>query len=108
MRMGGEEFMLLVRGSDAALRAEKLRQAITLRVSREVEGLDRIVTASMGLLEAPQSALPSADFDTIYTRIDKLLYEAKADGRNRTASERIKAFAGNRMLPRRGDRRRAA
>lgn len=108
MRMGGEEFMLLVRGADGPRRAEKLRQAITLRVSREVEGLDQIVTASMGLLEAPRSALPSADFDTIYTRIDKLLYEAKADGRNRTASERIQAFAGNRMLPRRGDRRRAA
>jgi len=108
MRMGGEEFMLLVRGADARLRAEKLRQAITLRVGREVQGLDHVVTASMGLLEAPQSALPSVDFDTIYTRIDKLLYEAKANGRNRTASEKIKAFVGTRALSRRSDRRRAA
>lgn len=107
MRMGGEEFMLLVRGADAGLRAEKLRQAITLRVSREIVGLDHVVTASMGLLEASQGALPAADFDTIYTRIDKLLYEAKANGRNRTASEKLKAF-GARALSRRGDRRRAA
>jgi hypothetical protein len=64
-----------------------------------------MVTASMGLLEASRAALPAADFDTVYTRIDKLLYEAKADGRNRTASEKIKAFTGV-VAERRGEDRR--
>jgi diguanylate cyclase (GGDEF)-like protein len=38
-------------GPFAAERAERARRAITARVAAEVAGLDRIVTASMGLIE---------------------------------------------------------
>ncbi|MCB2066452.1 MAG: diguanylate cyclase [Erythrobacter sp.] len=92
IRLGGEEFLLLLRGPDAPARAEKLRQAIALRVAREVAGLDRVVTASMGMVTFPHAVMPNAVFADIYVRADKLLYEAKATGRNRTVSETLRAF----------------
>jgi diguanylate cyclase (GGDEF)-like protein len=99
-RMGGEEFLLLLRGSDAVQRAEKQRQEIARRVAQEDLGC--LVTASMGIVEVTGGALPGASFATIYARADRLLYEAKAAGRNRMVCERIKAFQ-----PRRGERRAA-
>src|SRR5690606_5083767 len=51
VRIGGEEFMLLMGGKDVAGRAERGRQAIPARVASRVPGLDRMVTASMGLVE---------------------------------------------------------
>lgn len=92
MRMGGEEFLLVMRGKDAPARAEKLRNAIPIRVAQEVPELEQLVTASMGLLVAPRLAVPMANFADIYSRVDMLLYEAKAQGRNRTVSERLQAF----------------
>jgi len=94
IRMGGEEFLLLLRGKGAINRAEQRRQAIALRIAREIDGIDRVVTASMGVIEAPVSALPNATFEDIYQRADTLLYEAKEAGRNRTASEKLRAFRG--------------
>jgi diguanylate cyclase (GGDEF)-like protein len=102
-RMGGEEFLLLLRGRNPIQSAERRRQAIATRVAAQVEGLDRMVTASMGLIEAPRNAVPNASFSTLYDRADQLLYEAKQAGRNRTMSERLKLF-----VPRRKDRRKAA
>ena len=95
VRMGGEEFMLLLRGKDAAGRAELRRLAITVEVADRVL-LDRQVTCSMGLVEAPGGAEQFLDFDALYERADKLLYEAKATGRNRTVSERLQLFHGRR------------
>ena len=97
-RMGGEEFLLLLRGNDAVERAEKRRQEIASTVAREDLGC--VVTASMGIVEVTGSELPSASFATIYARADGLLYQAKVAGRNRMVCERIKA-----LQPRRGDRR---
>jgi diguanylate cyclase (GGDEF)-like protein len=102
-RMGGEEFLLLLRGRNPTQSAERRRQAIAARVAAQVEGLDRMVTASMGLIEAPRNAVPNASFATLYDRADQLLYEAKQAGRNRTMSERLKLF-----VPRRKERRKAA
>lgn len=102
-RMGGEEFLLLLRGGDAAQRAENRRQALTARIAEDVAGLDALVTASMGLVEVPASAMPDAGLHELYQRADQLLYEAKQAGRNRTLSERLKAF-----VPRRTERRKAA
>lgn len=93
MRMGGEEFMLLLRGKDAGQRAERVRQAITTRVARDIPGLDRPVTASMGVVEIPAAVMPDATFAAIYARADALLYQAKRAGRNRMVAERMTVFA---------------
>jgi len=93
MRLGGEEFMLLLRGPDAAARAERRRQAITARVAIDVPGLNRPVTASMGLVEYPVGGAIDADFARLYAHCDRLLYEAKHAGRNRSMTERMQGFA---------------
>lgn len=79
-RLGGEEFVLLLRGEDADTQAELRRQAIPAIVARTVPGLKRPVTASMGVT----GIVGDEDFATLYERADKLLYEAKSAGRNRT------------------------
>lgn len=96
VRMGGEEFLLLLRGKDQAQRAERIRQAITARVSRDVPGLEAPLTASMGLVEIPAQVMPEAGFAAIYARADGLLYQAKSSGRNRMVSERMTVFAAHR------------
>ena len=92
-RMGGEEFMILLRGKDVAGRAERRRQAISTRVAAAVPGLDRLVTASMGMVELPADGSLQNELDPLYVRCDHLLYEAKAAGRNRTMREKIQSFA---------------
>ncbi|MEK7943826.1 diguanylate cyclase [Pigmentiphaga sp. YJ18] len=79
-RLGGEEFVLLLRGGDAGIEAERRRQAIPALVADTVPGLGRPVTASMGVA----AALGDEGFVALYERADKLLYEAKSAGRNRT------------------------
>ena len=103
VRMGGEEFALLLRGANPRERAERMRQAIPVRVARTVPELDRVMTASMGLLQLPRSGLPGIGLKEFYASADKLLYEAKNGGRNRTIAERMRMF-----MPRRIERRRAA
>ncbi len=96
MRLGGEEFVLLLRGTNACQHAEWCRRAIAARVATEVPGLDRLVTASMGLVEIPEDVMPAASFATVYARADGLLYQAKRGGRNRTVSERLTNFGKRR------------
>ena len=103
VRYGGEEFILLVRGRDATGRAERRRAAIPARVAAAVQGLDRVVTASMGLVEQAPQVAGKRDFAALFAHCDRLLYEAKHHGRNRTVSERLKTFAGHRD----GERRKA-
>jgi diguanylate cyclase (GGDEF)-like protein len=103
VRMGGEEFALLMCGDDTRERAERIRQSIPVRVAHAVPQLDRMVTASMGLLELPRSGLKGIGFKEFYAKADKLLYEAKSGGRNRLIAEKMRVF-----VPRRVDRRRAA
>jgi len=100
MRLGGEEFLLLMRGADTERRAEHLRRSIPLRVAREITDLDMLVTASMGLVTIPRNAMPDAQLADIYSRADMLLYEAKRNGRNRMLSEKLRAFT-----PRQAERR---
>jgi diguanylate cyclase (GGDEF)-like protein len=92
IRMGGEEFLLLLRGSGALQRAEDIRRALTDDIAAEVAALAAPVTASMGVVQVPHSLASSASFDVVYDRADKLLYEAKATGRNRTMSEKLSLF----------------
>lgn len=100
-RLGGEEFMLILRGSDALERAEARRIAISKHTAK-VAALQEPATASMGFVDAASGALASVDFENVYQRADKLLYDAKEAGRNRTISERLKLFK-----PRSPDRRAA-
>jgi diguanylate cyclase (GGDEF)-like protein len=79
-RLGGEEFVLLLRGDDADIQAELRRKAIPVTVANAVSGLERPVTASMGLTDL----LGDEGFATFYDWADKLLYEAKSAGRDRT------------------------
>jgi len=107
VRMGGEEFLMLLRGGDAVERAERRRLAISGRVAADVPGLDRIVTASMGVVEHRGTGTHDNDFTRLYAHCDKVLYEAKSAGRNRTKRERIQAFAGNSRLRGKGDTKKA-
>ncbi|MBT8427773.1 MAG: GGDEF domain-containing protein [Erythrobacter sp.] len=92
-RIGGEEFLLMLRGKDAAKRAEARRRAISSRTLAEIEGLDSPVTASMGLLDFEMLAeQEEVDFGALYSRADQLLYEAKCAGRNRTCSDTVEMF----------------
>ena len=92
VRLGGEEFVVLLRGKNALDRVEALRQSIPVRVANEVEGLDRPVTASMGVIELPKKSHNFMTFEDLYSRADQLLYEAKASGRNRMYFERLTVF----------------
>lgn len=100
MRLGGEEFLLLLRGKDAGERAEQRRKMLPMRIAEEVPGLSRLVTASMGLVEGTVETMTASGFQDVYSRADKLLYEAKQTGRNRTIGEKLTIFS-----PRGGDRR---
>jgi diguanylate cyclase (GGDEF)-like protein len=89
IRLGGEEFVVMLRGPHTVQRAEALRQAIARRVAADVPDLGRLVTASMGVLELPRRASDMMSFEEIYARADKLLYEAKTTGRNRMLYEKL-------------------
>jgi diguanylate cyclase (GGDEF)-like protein len=56
VRLGGEEFVVLLRGERPLERAEALRQAIPMRIAKEVPGLDLPVTASMGVVVLSDAA----------------------------------------------------
>ncbi len=92
VRLGGEEFVVLLRGPRSLERAEALRQAIPMRIAAEVPGLDLPVTASMGVVMLADATRHKMTFPELYARADELMYEAKASGRNRLAYERITVF----------------
>ncbi|VVN12765.1 Diguanylate cyclase VdcA [Pseudomonas fluorescens] len=84
-RYGGEEFCVVLQHcadlASAAVFAEQLRVKIqSLRIKARVDGkvLDTI-TASFGVAFAQ----PGENFDSLLTRADDALYQAKRTGRNR-------------------------
>jgi diguanylate cyclase (GGDEF)-like protein len=93
VRLGGEEFVVLLRGERTLERAEALRQAIPLRIAQDVPGLELPVTASMGVIMLAPAHRHSMAFAEFYARADALMYEAKASGRNRLAYERVTVFS---------------
>lgn len=103
IRMGGEEFALLMRGRGTFERAEHRRCMIPI-AAKAALGNDHRLTASMGLVEVHTDALPDSDFSSLYERADRLLYEAKHSGRDRTVSERVKIFRSRNLADRRKTR----
>ncbi|HET6433054.1 diguanylate cyclase [Dyella sp.] len=81
-RMGGEEFVVILPGSDAAaacLVAERLRREVrALALNDLAPGLT--VSISLGVAEAEPT---DADLEQLIARADEALYRAKDHGRNR-------------------------
>jgi len=89
-RFGGEEFCVLVRGTDAEgllVLAERIRAAIE-RTRVTYKDFDIQVTTSIGA--AILSDSETGDDEMLLLRADKALYEAKEQGRNRVILYREK------------------
>jgi diguanylate cyclase (GGDEF)-like protein len=81
-RLGGEEFLILVPGSDlehTAELAERLRAAIAANLISG--GLS--VTMSLGVSGSPRDE--RFDYPAVFAKADAALYRAKRDGRNRVS-----------------------
>ena len=79
-RYGGEEFLILLPDTDeegAKVIAEKIRSSLAEIL---VTGLDRRITASVGVAILPVHAL---DAETLVQEADRALYVAKSKGRDR-------------------------
>ncbi|MGV3576895.1 MAG: diguanylate cyclase [Devosia sp.] len=79
-RLGGEEFALLLFGTDLA-RAESLLDAMRLRIAAMDVGGQRL-TISIGASTANSEGL-----EALYRRADHLLYRSKEEGRNRLSTD---------------------
>jgi diguanylate cyclase (GGDEF)-like protein len=90
-RLGGEEFMLLLRGEDAAIQGERRRKAVSECIAKALPTLDRLVTASMGMTHFTKQD----SFAVSYERADRLLYEAKRLGRNCTRGPKAATHVSN-------------
>jgi diguanylate cyclase (GGDEF)-like protein len=94
-RWGGEEFLLLLPGTDlegAARVAERVRQALHHRILLSVEGEPIPVTASFGVAEYPTADSAPA----LFAAADAALYEAKRQGKNRVSAAFEHASAASR------------
>ncbi len=80
-RMGGDEFILILRGlrrpHDATIPARKIMKS--LEAPMRVDGAELRVTASLGISLYPTDA---ADRDALLRHADMALYWAKSQGRN--------------------------
>ncbi len=89
-RWGGEEFLLVLPGTDlegAAHVADRIRRALAGRIVLSVDGEPISVTASFGVAAHPEAQSASA----LFSAADSALYEAKRTGKNRVsvASESV-------------------
>ncbi|MEZ8776249.1 GGDEF domain-containing protein [Vibrio splendidus] len=88
-RIGGEEFMLLMIGthhSETKQRAESIRKCIEeAKILHCESSTSEYLTASVGYASIT-SDQHQFDFDLLYGKADKALYQAKDSGRNRIVS----------------------
>ena len=91
-RYGGDEFVLLLPGTDAA-GAEAILESVRGRIQALIrtEGLAARVTVSVGIAACTPSAAGSAQ--ELIRRADGELYEAKKAGRNRISARLDEAYA---------------
>jgi diguanylate cyclase (GGDEF)-like protein len=84
-RWGGEEFAMVLTGTDAvggARLAERARAAIEAQKVQTPDGLEVAVTASFGVAAFPEAR----EVDELVAAADAALYVAKGDGKNRVAA----------------------
>jgi diguanylate cyclase (GGDEF)-like protein len=85
-RYGGEEFTVILPGSDgaaAALLAERIRRSVQETLSAE-----RGITVSIGVAGMPDVRFETAE--KLFEAADLALYDAKEQGRNRVVSFQAK------------------
>ena len=81
-RWGGEEFLLILPGTDlagGARVAERIRVALAGRIVLSADGTPIPVTASFGVAATP----PATTAAELFSAADAALYEAKRNGKNR-------------------------
>jgi diguanylate cyclase (GGDEF)-like protein len=81
-RWGGEEFLLILPGTDlggGAQVAERIRAALAGRIVLSPEGDPIPITASFGVAATP----PASGAAELFSAADAALYEAKRNGKNR-------------------------
>ncbi|HEU5279156.1 MAG TPA: diguanylate cyclase [Gaiellaceae bacterium] len=81
-RWGGEEFLLILPGTDLAggvQVAERIRAALARRIVLAVDGTPIPVTSSFGVAATP----PARTGSELFAAADAALYEAKRAGKNR-------------------------
>ncbi len=81
-RWGGEEFLLVLPGTDltgGAQVAERIRVALAGRIVLSASGTPMPVTASFGVAATP----PASTASELFAAADAALYEAKRSGKNR-------------------------
>ena len=84
-RWGGEEFALVLPGTDAAggvALAERIRETLAAREIRATSGEVVQLTASFGVAAYPRNG----DHSSLVAAADEALYWAKRDGRDRVAA----------------------
>jgi diguanylate cyclase (GGDEF)-like protein len=94
-RLGGEEFLILVPGSDiehTAELAERLREA----VAADLVGGGLEVTMSVGVGASAQGE--RFDYDAVFAEADAALYEAKRSGRDRVCVASQLDYAADAVL----------
>jgi diguanylate cyclase (GGDEF)-like protein len=89
-RWGGEEFLLILPGTDlagGAQVAERIRLALSGRIVLSSGASPIPVTASFGVAATP----PATTAAELFSAADAALYEAKRNGKNRveTATEAV-------------------
>src|SRR5439155_6302983 len=84
-RWGGEEFLLILPGTDlsgGAQVADRIRLALAGRIVLSADGTPIPVTASFGVAGTP----PATTAAELFSAADAALYEAKRNGKNRVES----------------------
>jgi len=95
-RFGGEEFVVVAEGVDP-VEAHAMAERIRRRIANAGAGNEREVTVSIGVAHCPRDG---TDYDTLFERADKRLYEAKSGGRNRVVDGRVSSDAHVRLIAR--------